>query len=105
MEQQLINALMKLVAKAGGGSLIKDMIQQIDENGNPKVWTPHEVENGTRFIQWQLENFGTAEAIIIIQTLIKKYNLRIQDFETTMNTPSQQPKEALPDTPRVHGLN
>ena len=105
MEQQLINALMKLISKAGGGSLIKDMIQQVDTNGNPKVWTDAEVKQAVGFINWQTENFGTAEAIIIIQTLLKKYNLRMHDFQTTMDSLNEARKDELPDAPGVHGLN
>src|SRR5687768_7502628 len=82
MDQQLINALMKLFSKAGGGSLIRDMINQVDENGNPKVWTASEMEAAVRYLELQTENFGTAEAIIMIQSLLKKYNLRIEDFQT-----------------------
>ena len=94
MEQQLINSLMKLIAKAGGGSLIKDLIQQVDENGNPKVWTNHEVERALSFIQWQTENFGAAEATTMIVNLIKKYNLDPGRF-----LPSSKSNE-----PHVHGL-
>ena len=75
MEQQLINAFMKLVAKAGGGSLMKDMIQMVDESGNPKIWTPSEMEAAVRYITMQIENFGASEATIVIETLIRKYNL------------------------------
>lgn len=106
MEQQLINALMKLVSKAGGGSLIKDMIQQVDTNGNPKVWTEAEVSRAIEFVNWQTENFGTSEAIIIIQSLLRKYNLRIEDFQTTISSQREvASKDDLPDTPGVHGLN
>jgi hypothetical protein len=80
MEQQLINALMKLFAKAGGGCLIKDLIQQVDTNANPKVWTPSEIENAIQFVNWQISNFGTAEASAITELLMKKYHLRPNDF-------------------------
>lgn len=80
MEQQLINAFMKLVAKAGGGSLMKDMIQKVDESGNPKIWTPSEIEAALKYITWQIENFGAAEAATVIETLIRKYNLRPESF-------------------------
>jgi hypothetical protein len=80
MEQQLINAFMKLISKAGGGSLIKDLIQQVDENGNPKVWTPSELEKAVTYVYWQTENFGTAEATSIVESLLKKYNLRPENF-------------------------
>jgi hypothetical protein len=96
MEQQLINAFMKLLAKAGGGSLIKDLIQKVDENGNPKVWSPSELAKATDYVNWQIENFGTAEASAVIETLVRKYNLRPQDLLTA--------DEPMPDTPGVKGL-
>ncbi|HEY0743503.1 MAG TPA: hypothetical protein VGD40_18675 [Chryseosolibacter sp.] len=100
MEQQLINALMKLLSKAGGGSLIKDLIQQVDQNGNPKSWTPSEVSAAIEFVTWQTENFGTAEATAIIETLKKKYNLS----SGTSNAIQASAHENLPEAPGVHGL-
>lgn len=82
MEQQLINAFMKLLAKAGGGSLIKDLIQEVDENGNPKIWNLSEIEKAIRYVNWQIENFGTTEASSVVETLFKKYNLRPENFLT-----------------------
>jgi hypothetical protein len=80
MEQQLINALMKLMSKAGGGLFIKDMIQQVDEDGNPKTWTPNELKKAIDFATWQIDNFGTSEATSIVETLLKKYNLNPEMF-------------------------
>jgi hypothetical protein len=100
MEQQLINAMMKLFSKAGGGSLIKDLIQQIDQNGNPKIWTPTEIKAAVEFIRWQTENFGTAEATAMIETLKKKYNLS----STAPVKENANVHEELPEVPGVHGL-
>lgn len=82
MEQQLINAFMKLLARAGGGSLIKDLIQEVDENGNPKIWNASEIEKAIRYVTWQIENFGPSEATAVIETLLKKYNLSPEHFLT-----------------------
>lgn len=82
MEHQLINAFMKLLAKAGSGPLIKDLIKEVDENGNPKIWSPSEIEKAIRYVNWQIENFGTAEASAVVETLFKKYNLRPEQFST-----------------------
>jgi hypothetical protein len=101
MEQQLINALMKLFAKAGGGSLIKDLIQQVDQDGNPKVWTAAEVESAIDFINWQTENFSASEARAIIESLEKKYNLSSGNVSRDRTSPSS---ESLPEVPGVHGL-
>jgi hypothetical protein len=81
MEQQLINLLMKLMAKAGGGSLIKDLIRQVDENGNPKIWTESEMEKAIQYLNWQIENFGVAEARAVIGSLVRKFNLRAEDLK------------------------
>ena len=51
----------------------------VDENNHPKVWTPAEIEKAVRYIHWQSENFGTAEATAIIEAL-KKYNLDAEYF-------------------------
>ena len=94
MEQQLINAFMKLFAKAGGGSVIRDLVQQVDENGNPKVWTPIEIEKAVSYVEWQTENFGAAEATEMIESLIKKYRLNPNRFLGSGNESSEH----------VHGL-
>src|SRR5688500_12810763 len=96
MEQQLINALIKLLAKTGSGSLIKDLIREVDENRNPKVWTPSEIEKAIRYITLQTENFGAAEATVIIETLMQKYNLRAENFLAA--------NEALPGATGIQGL-
>jgi hypothetical protein len=100
MEQQLVNALMKLFAKAGGGSLIRDMIRMVDENGNPKVWTRSETEAAIQYVTWQTENFGTAEAAAMVENLMKKFNLNLQDFDLSKDTLTD--KDSLPG---VQGLN
>jgi hypothetical protein len=102
MEQQLINALVKLFAKAGGGSLIKDLIQQVDQNRNPKSWTPAEISSAIDFIHWQTENFGTAEARAMIESMQKKFNLSSENSSRDRSTPSAS--ENLPEVPGVHGL-
>lgn len=102
MEQQLINALIKLFAKAGGGSLIKDLIQQVDQNGNPKVWTPAELASAVDFITWQTENFGSAEARAMIESLQKKFSLSAESLGRDRNMPSSA--DDLPPVPGVHGL-
>ena len=37
MEQQFINVLIKLLRKAGAGSLISDLTATVEENGDPKA--------------------------------------------------------------------
>ena len=100
MEQQLINALMKLFSKAGGGLLIKDLIQQIDQTSNPKVWTPAEINATVDFITSQTQNFGSAEARAMIETLQKKYNINA----TAHIEESKITHADLPEVSGVHGL-
>ena len=96
MEQQLINGLLKLISAAGGSSLVGDLISQTDENGDPRRWSVAELEKAIHYIEWQTENFGTPEATAIIEALLKKYNLRAEDF--------QQHEDYMPGTTKVAGL-
>jgi len=80
LEQQLINAFMKLAAKAGAGEIIREMIQQVEQNGNPKVWTALEMERALKFINQQVENFGKAEALVVVETLIRKFEITDADL-------------------------
>lgn len=96
MEQQFINTLIKLLHKTGAGPLIRDLISTVEENGDPKAWNIAELEKAISYINWQVENFGTPEAVAIIETLLKKYNLRIENF--------QKNEQALPESAGVPGL-
>ena len=95
MEQQLINSLVRLITKAGGESLVKDLQAQVEENNNIDNWTPDELQKAISYINWQSDNFGTAEATAIVDALIHKYNLRQDDFAH---------HDELPDAPGVKGL-
>ncbi len=95
LEQQLINAFMKLTAKVGAGAFVRDLIHQVDENGNPKVWSASEMEKAIHFINHHVENFGKGEAIEVVRTLVSKFEIGLRDLE---------PHESLPDTPGVQGL-
>lgn len=97
MEQRLINALMKLISKTGGGCLVKDLIRHVDENGNPKIWTDSELNRAMEYVTWQVENFGTAEARAIVESLIQKYNVRTEDLTTEKD-------KSLTEAPGVQGL-
>jgi hypothetical protein len=96
IEQQLINAFMKFTAKAGAGEVIKDLIQRVDSNGNPKAWTDSEMANAISFLHNRTDNFGRPEAIHIIKTLIDKFSIDREMLESE--------NEPMPDTPGVQGL-
>jgi hypothetical protein len=88
MEQQVINTLLALIVRAGGGSLIRDLIRQVDENGNPAAWTDAELEHALTYLQWQNENFGAAEATAIAGILIREYHLDPKIFEASVPAPA-----------------
>jgi hypothetical protein len=96
LEQQLINAFMKLSAKAGAGDIVRELIQQVDENGNPKLWSAREMEHAIHFINMTVENFGKAEAIKVVQSLMKKFDILPEDLNRSA--------VLQPDTPGAQGL-
>lgn len=75
MEQLLINQLITLISKAGGSSLIKDLIYETDQDGNAKNWTEDEIENAINYLQNINRYFGEGDARVIIENLSKAYNL------------------------------
>ena len=75
MEQLLINQLITLISKAGGSSLIKDLIYETDQDGNAKNWTEDEIENAINYLQNINRYFGEGDARVIIENLSKEYNL------------------------------
>lgn len=80
MEHQLINALIDLITRAGGQSLVRDLNLRVDENNDPEAWTPDEIAKAVAYIKWQVGNFGTPEASAVVEALIKKYNLHPENF-------------------------
>ena len=75
MEQLLINQLITLISKAGGSSLIKDLIYETDQDGNARNWTEDEIENAINYLQNINRYFGESDARVIIENLSKEYNL------------------------------
>jgi hypothetical protein len=94
IEQQLINAFMKLTAKVGAGALVKELIKSVDENGNPKHWTTSEMQHAIDFINHKVDTFGKNEAQEIIQTLHHKFNIQ----------PGEMKDNVLTETSGVQGL-
>lgn len=81
MEQQLINNLLKLITLAGGSALVHDLVKEGDEEGNPKSWNNMEVEKAVEYIRRQVNNFSTSDAIIIVENLVREYNLPVEAFQ------------------------
>lgn len=75
MEQLLINQLFTLISKAGGSSLIKDLIYKTNQDGNAKNWTVDEIENAINYLQNINRYFDEGDARVIIENLSKTYNL------------------------------
>lgn len=69
MEQLLINQLITLISKAGGSSLIKDLIYETDQDGNAKNWTEDEIENAINYLQNINRYFGEGDARVIVENL------------------------------------
>lgn len=75
MEQLLINQLFTLISKAGGSSLVKDLIYKTNQDGNAKNWTVDEIENAINYLQNINRYFDEGDARVIIENLSKTYNL------------------------------
>lgn len=98
MEQlQLINAFMKLISKAGGGNLIRDLIQKVDTNGNPKAWTYTETTEAVHYVNRQIENFDQEDALQVIRTLLRKYDIHPDQLSSSIGSDTEQ-------LPNVQGL-
>jgi hypothetical protein len=95
MEQQLINMFMKFTSRIGAGEWIKNLIQEVDENGNPKAWTTSEIEKAISYLETATEAFGRQEAIDLIHTILRKYEIPISEIETSHH---------LREVTRVQGL-
>ena len=81
MEQQLINQLITLLCKGGASSLIKDLIRETDQDGDPRHWTVEEIENATNYLTWINNSFNTSDAIVIINNLSKAYSIDLSKIK------------------------
>jgi hypothetical protein len=77
MEQQLINRLIALICKSGGRPLIQDLLRETDLDGDAKNWTVEEIENAINYLTWINKNFGVADATVIINNLVKDYEINL----------------------------
>ena len=80
MEQQLINQLLELICKGGGSALVKDLLRETDQDGNLKNWTVEEIENASNYLTWINKNFGAADATVIVNNLIRQYNINVSQL-------------------------
>jgi hypothetical protein len=80
MEQLLINQLIRLLCKGGGSSLIRDLIRETDEDGNARIWTDEEIENANNYLNWINQNFSSSDALVIINNLVKQYNIKVSQI-------------------------
>jgi hypothetical protein len=77
MEQQFINQLITLLCKAGSSSLIKDLLRETDQDGDARHWTVEEIENANNYLTWINKNFSAADAMVIVNNLVKEYNIEL----------------------------
>lgn len=77
MEQQLINQLISLLCKGGSSSLIKDLLRETDQDGDERNWTVEEIENAINYLTWINKNFSASDALVIVNNLVKEYNLNV----------------------------
>ena len=80
MEQQLINNLICFIRKSGGESFIKNLLSEVDRNGNDRVWTEDEIENAVNHLKWVNDFFGKSDATIVISNLVQLYHIDIEDL-------------------------
>ncbi len=73
---------MKLTAKAGAGHLVRELINAVDENGNPKAWNTHEMDEAVAFINMQVDRFDKGDAIKVMRSLMKKFQLSPEDIHS-----------------------
>jgi hypothetical protein len=95
LEQQLINAFMKFSAKAGAGDAMRELIQRIEENGNPKSWTALEMQKAIEYLNDRVNIFSKKDAITVITTLMKKFDVHPADLPNN---------ESLPEDDQLTGI-
>lgn len=84
MEQHLINQLVALLCKSGGSTLIKDLLRETDQDGDTRNWTVEEIENANNYLTWINKNFNAADALVIINNLVREYRINLN----TLNVPA-----------------
>lgn len=75
VEQQLINELIRMIDKMGGKLVMKDLIEQVNTDGDPKSWTPGELESALDYVRWQNSYMSRTDALAIIEILKEKYRI------------------------------
>ena len=83
MEQILIHELIRLLCKSGCEALIGNFQREINEDGNPAAWIPSETNEAIHHIKYLNEYFGKDEAVVIITSLIARYNINVQELPIT----------------------
>jgi EAL domain-containing protein (putative c-di-GMP-specific phosphodiesterase class I) len=98
LEQKLINAFMKFTSRAGAGEFIKDLVQQTEQNGNPKSWTLEELNSATNFLNLRAEQFSQEDAVKVITTLMRKHNISASQLGTITEEKSADSNQPLSGT-------
>lgn len=80
MEQQLINCLIGFIRKSGGEPFIKNLLSEVDQDGNDRVWTEDEIINAINHLNWVNDFFGKSDATVIISNLFQQYRIDVEDL-------------------------
>ena len=83
MEQALINELIRLLCKGGCETFVGNFQKEIGEDGQPLAWTPAETGEAIHYIKYINEYFGRDEAVIIITSLIARFNINVHELPIT----------------------
>ena len=78
--EQLVNELLKLIANSGGASMITELIHRINEDGKATAWQPAEADKAAEYIHDLNSYFSRMDAVEIIENLIEKFNIRLDDI-------------------------
>lgn len=84
MEQELINALICFISKAGGESFTKNIL--VHEEQVNRVWTEAELARAISHMHWINEIFGQSDAAVVIGKLLEMYSIDVKDL--SLNTPN-----------------
>jgi hypothetical protein len=83
MEHELINELIRLLCKAGAEAFVGNLQKEVDQDLQPERWKPNEVQEAVKYLKYINDYFGRDEAMAIITSLLARYNLSLNDFQSS----------------------
>ncbi|HYG19908.1 MAG TPA: hypothetical protein VD816_13315 [Ohtaekwangia sp.] len=79
MEQQLINQLVCLIRKSGGGSFIEQVLPGVD-NILTHQWNAEEISSAVERLKFINDLFGKSDATVVISNLLQLYHINMEDL-------------------------